>query len=181
VSGRSRFNTGGGGASDAPAWIRTGKEASAPAGDVDDWTRPRRPPPRGPLLPDDTGHVGRVGLGLGDAVGPGLGGQGLGHNRLHRLPAQVGAGLVALGAVAAREFAVGPRRLPEPGGDGGPASAHGQLTHATLALAAGVHPKVVQERLGHANIAITLDTYSHAVPALEEEAAHTVAVLVFRS
>ena len=52
-------------------------------------------------------------------------------------------------------------------------------THATLALAAGVHPKVVQERLGHANIAITLDTYSHAVPALEEEAAHTVAALVF--
>jgi integrase len=52
-------------------------------------------------------------------------------------------------------------------------------THATLALAAGVHPKIVQERLGHANIAITLDTYSHAVPALEEQAAATVAALVF--
>ena len=52
-------------------------------------------------------------------------------------------------------------------------------TNATLALAAGVHPKVVQERLGHANIAITLDTYSHAVPALEEQAARTVAALVF--
>jgi integrase len=39
--------------------------------------------------------------------------------------------------------------------------------------------KVVQERLGHANIAITLDTYSHAVPALEEQAARTVAALVF--
>jgi integrase len=52
-------------------------------------------------------------------------------------------------------------------------------THATLALAAGVHPKVVQERLGHANIAITLDIYSHAVPALEEQAAATVARLVF--
>jgi integrase len=52
-------------------------------------------------------------------------------------------------------------------------------THATLALAAGIHPKIVQERLGHANIAITLDTYSHAVPALEEQAAHTVAALVF--
>jgi integrase len=37
----------------------------------------------------------------------------------------------------------------------------------------------VQERLGHANIAITLDTYSHAVPALEEQAARTVAALVF--
>jgi integrase len=46
-------------------------------------------------------------------------------------------------------------------------------THATLALAAGVHPKVVQERLGHANIAITLDTYSHAVPALEREQLRT--------
>ena len=52
-------------------------------------------------------------------------------------------------------------------------------TNATLALAAGIHPKVVQERLGHANIAITLDTYSHAVPALEEQAARTVAALVF--
>lgn len=37
-------------------------------------------------------------------------------------------------------------------------------THATLALAAGVHPKVVSERLGHASITITLDTYSHAIP-----------------
>ncbi|MBA2553751.1 MAG: site-specific integrase [Geodermatophilaceae bacterium] len=37
---------------------------------------------------------------------------------------------------------------------------------ATLALAAGVHPKVVQERLGHASISITLDTYSHVSPAL---------------
>jgi site-specific recombinase XerD len=30
-----------------------------------------------------------------------------------------------------------------------------------LALADGVHPKIVQERLGHANISITLDIYSH--------------------
>jgi len=52
-------------------------------------------------------------------------------------------------------------------------------THATLALQAGVHPKVVSERLGHANIAITLDCYSHAIPALEEEAAAKVARLVF--
>ena len=52
-------------------------------------------------------------------------------------------------------------------------------THATLALAAGVHPKVVSERLGHASVSITLDTYSHAVPALEEEAAEKVAALVF--
>jgi integrase len=36
----------------------------------------------------------------------------------------------------------------------------------------------VQERLGHASIAITLDTYSHAVPAMQEEAAATVAALI---
>jgi integrase len=52
-------------------------------------------------------------------------------------------------------------------------------THATLALAAGVHPKVVSERLGHASIAITMDTYSHPIPTLDEEAARTVASLVF--
>lgn len=51
-------------------------------------------------------------------------------------------------------------------------------THATLALAAGVHPKVVSERLGHSSIAITLDTYSHAIPALQEEAASAVAALI---
>ncbi len=52
-------------------------------------------------------------------------------------------------------------------------------THATLALQAGVHPKVVSERLGHSSVAITLDTYSHVVPAMEEEAAEKVAAVVF--
>lgn len=52
-------------------------------------------------------------------------------------------------------------------------------TWATLALAAGVHPKVVQERLGHANVSITLDVYSHATPALQSSAAETVAASVF--
>ena len=52
-------------------------------------------------------------------------------------------------------------------------------TWATLALQAGVHPKVVQEILGHANIAITLNTYSHAIPSMSEQAADTVAALVF--
>ncbi len=52
-------------------------------------------------------------------------------------------------------------------------------THATLALQAGVHPKVVSERLGHATVAITLDTYSHAIPAMQEEAAALIAGLVF--
>jgi integrase len=53
-------------------------------------------------------------------------------------------------------------------------------THATLALAAGVHPKVVSERLGHATVAFTLDVYSHAVPALQEEAADRIAALIFK-
>lgn len=44
-------------------------------------------------------------------------------------------------------------------------------THATLLLAQGVHPKVVQERLGHQSINITLDTYSHVLPGLQEFAA----------
>ena len=44
-------------------------------------------------------------------------------------------------------------------------------THATLLLAAGVHPKVVQERLGHSQISLTLDTYSHVIPSLQTEAA----------
>jgi integrase len=43
--------------------------------------------------------------------------------------------------------------------------------HATLLLTAGVHPKVVSERLGHSNIAITMDTYSHVLPGLQEAAA----------
>ena len=43
-------------------------------------------------------------------------------------------------------------------------------THATLLLARGVHPKAVSERLGHASIGLTLDTYSHVLPNLQEEA-----------
>jgi integrase len=48
---------------------------------------------------------------------------------------------------------------------------------ATIALGAGVHPKLVQERLGHAAISITLDVYSHALPTMHEDAAATVASL----
>ncbi|MEI6230363.1 MAG: tyrosine-type recombinase/integrase [Actinomycetes bacterium] len=57
-------------------------------------------------------------------------------------------------------------------------SVHGlRHTWATLALQAGVHPKIVQERLGHSTIAITLDIYSHVNPAMDAEAANTVAAL----
>jgi len=44
-------------------------------------------------------------------------------------------------------------------------------SHASLLLASGVHPKLVQERLGHSSIALTLDTYSHVIPSLQEEVA----------
>lgn len=46
-------------------------------------------------------------------------------------------------------------------------------THASLWLRQGVHPKIVSERLGHSSIAITLDTYSHVMPGLHEEAVKT--------
>ncbi|MGE0607137.1 MAG: tyrosine recombinase XerC [Pirellulales bacterium] len=44
-------------------------------------------------------------------------------------------------------------------------------TSATLMLAEGVHPKIVQERLGHATIGLTLDTYSHVMPGMGRDAA----------
>lgn len=50
--------------------------------------------------------------------------------------------------------------------------------HATLALAAGIHPKVVSERLGHAAVGITLDRYSHVTDSLDKEGAETIAALV---
>ena len=52
-------------------------------------------------------------------------------------------------------------------------------TWATLALKAGVHPKVVSDRLGHSTISITLDIYSHVTPTLDAEAANAVASAIF--
>ena len=43
-------------------------------------------------------------------------------------------------------------------------------TAATLLLTKGVHPKIVQEMLGHSSISITLDTYSHVLPDIQEKA-----------
>ncbi|MDQ3931623.1 MAG: site-specific integrase, partial [Actinomycetota bacterium] len=51
-------------------------------------------------------------------------------------------------------------------------------THATLMLKAGVHPKIVSERLGHSSVAFTLDTYSHVLPGMQAEAAEMFADLV---
>lgn len=51
-------------------------------------------------------------------------------------------------------------------------------TNATIALEAGVHPKVVSERLGHATVGITLDLYSHVSPSIDAAAAETIAGMV---
>ena len=47
-------------------------------------------------------------------------------------------------------------------------------THASILLSKGIHPKIVQERLGHSKISTTLDTYSHLIPGIQK-----VAVEVF--
>jgi integrase len=52
-------------------------------------------------------------------------------------------------------------------------------TYATLALKAGVHPKVVSERLGHATVGITLDLYSHVTQPIARDAAEVVANAIF--
>ena len=49
---------------------------------------------------------------------------------------------------------------------------------ASILLARGVHPKVVSDMLGHATIALTLDTYSHVIPSLQQEAANVVVAAV---
>jgi len=43
-------------------------------------------------------------------------------------------------------------------------------THATLLLRQDIYVKVVSERLGHSSVGITLDTYSHVLPDMQEEA-----------
>ena len=47
-------------------------------------------------------------------------------------------------------------------------------THATQLFKEGVHPKIVQERLGHSTVAVTLDLYSHVMPGMQEDAAKKV-------
>ncbi len=51
-------------------------------------------------------------------------------------------------------------------------------THASHLLAAGVNVKVVSERLGHASVAFTLDTYAHVMPGQQAEAAAAVSALL---
>jgi integrase len=45
-------------------------------------------------------------------------------------------------------------------------------------ISSGVHPKVVQERPGHSQVSVTLDTYSHVAPSLQREAAVRVDELI---
>jgi integrase len=52
-------------------------------------------------------------------------------------------------------------------------------SYATLALKAGVHPKVVSERLGHSTIAITLDLHSHVAQGLDADAAELIASRIY--
>jgi integrase len=47
-------------------------------------------------------------------------------------------------------------------------------SHMSHLLAAGVHPKVVSERAGHASVSITLDVYSHLIPGMQEDAARRI-------
>lgn len=51
-------------------------------------------------------------------------------------------------------------------------------TWATLALQAGIPAKIVQDRLGHSTVAITLNIYSHVTPQLQSDAASAVAALI---
>ncbi|MCO5306053.1 MAG: site-specific integrase [Microthrixaceae bacterium] len=52
-------------------------------------------------------------------------------------------------------------------------------THATLMLQAGVPPKVVSERLGHATVAFTMEIYAHVIPGMQAEAAETFGDVLF--
>lgn len=52
-------------------------------------------------------------------------------------------------------------------------------THATLLLLQGVNPKIVSERLGHADVRITLDTYSHLLPSIQKDTALKFGEMLF--
>jgi integrase len=52
-------------------------------------------------------------------------------------------------------------------------------TTATLLLSAGTNPKIVSERLGHASIVLTLDTYSHVLPSMQKEATEQLSHVLF--
>lgn len=47
-------------------------------------------------------------------------------------------------------------------------------SHATIMLRANINPKIVSERLGHSRVALTMDTYSHVIPGMQEGAAAAI-------
>jgi integrase len=47
-------------------------------------------------------------------------------------------------------------------------------SHATIMLKSNIHPKIVSERLGHSRVALTMDTYSHVIPGMQEGAAAAI-------
>ena len=51
---------------------------------------------------------------------------------------------------------------------------------ATLLLAQGVNPRVVMETLGHSQVSLTLNTYSHVLPALQQDAAARMNAILSR-
>jgi integrase len=97
-----------------------------------------------------------------------------------RRPHRPRSRLLPPGRWAAAPGAVLPDVRRTGGEDGLPTIRLHDLRHswATLALSAGVHPTVVQERLGHAAIGITLDVYSHVTEGLHGDAASLVAGLI---
>lgn len=52
--------------------------------------------------------------------------------------------------------------------------------HLTALLASGEHPKVAQERAGHSSIRQTMDTYSHVLPTMQQQASKTIGGLLFK-
>ena len=54
-------------------------------------------------------------------------------------------------------------------------------SHATFLLKHGIHPKVVAERLGHTQIGITMDIYSHVLPSMQKQAAEIIGDHLFES
>jgi hypothetical protein len=73
--------------------------------------------------------------------------------------------------VTLRSFA---GRLPRSRTRSAPRRRDLRYTRATMLLRQGVHPKVVQDRLGHANVGITLDVYSHVSPHMQSDAAEKI-------
>jgi integrase len=51
-------------------------------------------------------------------------------------------------------------------------------SYASALLAQGVHPRVIMEALGHSQIALTMNTYAHVIPALQREAAEQMNALL---